>query len=512
VCLATVTFSLCRHFLDKGQASLLYLPVVIACAVRFGFGPALFAAVVSFAFWDFFFLPPYGTFIVHYDTDWISLLVFITAAVTTAQLASRARLEADEARSRRDEIALLFAASESISQTVKAEMILPELADRLLELCHSSRCVILSRSTTGNLVVMTDRGPGAAETNVALITSISSVVCEYGQVIGFSRDGIWRKALAEAGFELPRSSTNDQPGVYLPLYTEMSLVGVLYLAPRLDGTPYNSTDERLIRTLANHASVVIARQSLAKEAALTAALREADILKDTLLSLVSHELRSPLSAIKATASGMLQPDAVWPENATREALSAIDKEADRMTGVVTNFLDLSRLEAGAWKPDKDWCDIMDIVATALDRLPSEQSSRVRIVTGEDIQLVKADYIQIALTLTNLLENAIKYTSDNLSIDLSISRVDGGGIKIGVRDYGAGIDPGETESIFERFYRGTKHRTGTVHGTGIGLALCQAIVRAHGGRIWAANIPLKDGGGAIFTFILPVANGELVDNH
>lgn len=500
--LSTLLFSFCRHFLDKGQASLLYLPLVIACAIRFGFGPAVFGAALSFLCWDFFFLPPYYTFIVRSSTDWISLFVFMTAAVMTAQLASRARQDAEQVRLRRDEIAMLFEASESISQTVQAEKLLPELADRLLELCHSARCMILSRSASGALTVLTDRGTEADESDQKSIIAIAQVTLEYGQVSGIGNDVMWRKALQEAGLHAGDASGKKSIGIYIPLHAEDALVGVLHLASRLDGQPYTGTNERLVRTLANHAAVVIARQALAKQAAQAAALKEADLLKDSLLSLVSHELRSPLAAIKATSSGLLAPGAVWPESATREALTAIDKEADRMTGVVSNLLDLSRLEAGAWKPDKDWCDMSDIVATVLDRLPPGDAERIHILLAEETPLVKADYIQIALILTNLLENAIKYTEPDMPVDLSIAPEKEGGVKVSVRDYGKGINHDEEEALFQRFYRGTEHKSGTVHGTGIGLALCQAIVRAHGGKIWASNAVPPSPSGAIFTFALP----------
>jgi two-component system sensor histidine kinase KdpD len=349
--------------------------------------------------------------------------------------------------------------------------------------------------------VLTDRGTDADKTALDTIIAIAGVACEFGQVFGFGDSGIWRKALTESGLH-PSNASKNNIGVYLLLHADDSLVGVLHLASRSDNRPYNAADERLIRTLANHAAVVIARQTLAKEAALTAALKEADLLKDSLLSLVSHELRSPLAAIKATASGVLQPDAVWPENAMREALAAIDREADRMTGVVTNLLDLSRLEAGAWKPSMDWCEISDVVSTVLDRLPQDDADRVKVSLAPDTPLIKADYIQIALVFTNLLENAIKYGDAFSPIDLTIAPDKLSGIRVSVRDYGKGISPDEKEAVFQRFYRGAGHKSGTIHGTGIGLALCQAIVNAHGGRIWASNAPALEKSGAIVTFVLP----------
>ena len=140
VALATGGFWLGRGYLDKGQASLLYLPVVIACAIRFGFGPAILGAVLSFLCWDFFFLPPFGTFIVDDPKDWLSLFVFLLAALTTAQLAARARTQTQEARTREAEMATLFQASEALSREVRADRLLTVLAQQLQSLCRASRC------------------------------------------------------------------------------------------------------------------------------------------------------------------------------------------------------------------------------------------------------------------------------------------------------------------------------------------------------------------------------------
>ena len=132
--------------------------------------------------------------------------------------------------------------------------------------------------------------------------------------------------------------------------------------------------------------MVIARDALAAQAAQAQALRETDLLKDSLLSLVSHELRTPLAAIKASATGLLQPDAVWDLKASWETLSAINTEADRLTALVSNLLDLSRLEAGAWQPRKDWCDLVEIIGTALDRLPEMQAARVHAAGVADLSV------------------------------------------------------------------------------------------------------------------------------
>ncbi|MEO7717168.1 MAG: ATP-binding protein, partial [Capsulimonas sp.] len=345
-----------------------------------------------------------------------------------------------------------------------------------------------------------DLDPVIDPQTLSQIQRLADAACANDRVIGLGEgQHLWAKAVS--GMDVSPESL----GVYIPLHAADTLVGVLHVGPRADGRPYSALEERLILTLANHAAVVIARDLLAQQASEATALREADTLKDALVSLVSHELRTPLAAIKASVSGLLQPDAVWSHDARQEALIAIDSEADRLSGVVNNLLDLSRLEAGAWLPRKDWCDLAEVAGTALDRLPASEASRVTLDAEDDLPLASADYTQIALVLTNLLENAIKYTPPASPIQLTLkSSRDGSepGVLATVRDFGAGLAPGEEGHLFERFYRGQTHQGGPIHGTGLGLALCQSIVLAHGGRIWASNAPAGEPRGAVFSFFLP----------
>ncbi len=495
--LATGGFWLLRHALDKGQASLLYLPVVIACAIRFGFGPAVFGAVLSFLCWDFFFLPPFGTLTVADPRDWLSLGVFLVAAVSTAQLAAQARVQTEEARAREAEIALLFEASETLSREVRADRLLAALSGQMQTLCQARSCLVFRRSPQSPFLlppVQSDPIPDA-------ITQMAESAAKQDQAIGFGGRRLWDQAVRQSQRTLP-SGAAETLGIYLPLHADGGRVGVLYVGPREDGRPFSAAEERLIRTLANHAAVVIARDALAAQAALADALREADLLKDSLLSLVSHELRTPLAAIKASATGLLQPDAVWDLKASWETLSAINTEADRLTALVSNLLDLSRLEAGAWQPRKDWCDLVEIISTALDRLPDNEAARVEVVTDPNLPLVQADYTQIALVLTNLLQNAVKYTPPGTPI-LTCAEATHSQATLTVRDCGPGLTPGEEERLFERFYRGQTHQNSTVHGTGLGLALCRAIAEAHGGRMDAANAAPPPG--AVFTLTLPMSS-------
>ena len=506
---ATGCFWLLRHAVDKGQASLLYLPVVLVLAVHFGFGPAIFGAVLSFLCWDFFFLPPFDTLTVSDPKDWLSLGIFLLAAVVTAQLAAQARSQTQQAHAREAEISTLFEASETLSREVRADRLLATLSDQLRTLCRATLCLVFRREEGALLsLVAGSQSPAPNEEDMSRILHLAEAACAGNLVIGFgSSRHLWVKALSE--IEPPLSAHSIAGiGVSVPLRAGNALVGALYVGPRDDGKPYSALEERLILTLSNHAAVVIARDLLAERAAQAGALREADTLKEALLSLVSHELRTPLAAIKASASGLLQPGSHWEETDRRDALQAIDTEADRLSSLVSNLLDLSRLEAGAWHPRKDWCDMAEVIGTALDRLPPSDAARVEMHLAPDVPFIQADYTQIALVVSNLLENAVKYTPSGSPIYLSLApnRPQAAsllGVTLRVRDFGAGLLSGETECLFERFYRGRRHLA--VHGTGLGLALCQAIVQAHAGRLWAANAPADEAAGAVFSVFLPVVS-------
>ncbi len=512
--LATGGFWALRRFLDEGQASLLYLPVVIACAIRFGFAPAVFGATLSFVCWDFFFLPPFGRLTVSDPRDWLSLGVFLVAAVSTAQLAAKARTQTAEAQAREAEIVTLFEASETLSREVRADRLLSALSAQMRALCRAEPCVVFRRSPQGGHLL-----PAQTADIPEAVRQMAEDADRQDQAIGFgggSGRRLWDQAVRQSRWALPAGAA-ETLGVYLPLHADGGRVGVLYVGPREDRRSFSAAEERLIRTLANHAAVVIARDDLAAQAAQAEALREADLLKDSLLSLVSHELRTPLAAIKASATGLLQAEAVWDPKASWETLGAINTEADRLSALVTNLLDLSRLEAGAWQPKKDGCDLVEIAGTALDRLPETEAARVRVSADPALPPVQADYTQIALVVTNLLENAAKYTPPGTPIVL---RAEAGPAEVSliVRDYGPGLLPGEEARLFERFYRGKSHQNSTTHGTGLGLALCRAIAEAHGGRMRAANAPPGEPPGAVFTLSLPVGqegkergNGEYKGN-
>ena len=223
-------------------------------------------------------------------------------------------------------------------------------------------------------------------------------------------------------------------------------------------------------------------------------------LKSDLLSNVSHELKSPLTSIKGIVSSLLQKDITWCEDDQEMLLNGVLQETDRLTSLVTNLLNMSRLEAGVWKPEKERCHIDDIVQGAIEHLQWVNDNHVfGVQIEEDLPEILVDYAQIRQVLINLLENAVAYSAEGTQIVVEAKKVNGE-LEVGVLDHGYGMQKEDLERIFEKFHRGNDGRR-KPGGTGLGLAICQAILLAHDGQIWAES---EIGCGSAFRFRLPLA--------
>jgi two-component system, OmpR family, sensor histidine kinase KdpD len=257
----------------------------------------------------------------------------------------------------------------------------------------------------------------------------------------------------------------------------------------------------------DHAASMIERARLHRESLQVEVLRRTDALRAALLSSISHDLRTPLSSIKASASSLLQEDVQWDEEARRSFALSIEHEADRLNRLVENLLDMSRIEGGALKPEKEWYPIDELIHDVLGHMqPLLQGRTVQTDLPDDLPPVELDYLQIDQVLTNLIENAVRYTPTDSPIEIS-ARAQGNQMMISVADRGPGIPPADLERIFDKFYRVSGTPAQTVRGSGLGLAVSRGLIEAHGGHIWAENRP---GGGAIFRFTLPLNNPRGMD--
>jgi two-component system, OmpR family, sensor histidine kinase KdpD len=269
---------------------------------------------------------------------------------------------------------------------------------------------------------------------------------------------------------------------------------------RPDGWPLSPAERRLLDAVARHAALAIERGRLAREAREARLLRDSDELKSTLLSAVSHDLRTPLAGIKALTTTLLQDDLTLPPEVVRDALQGIDEETDRLARLVGDLLDLSRIEAGVLRPSREPVLVPDLIDETLHRLTSTLAGRAVTQEVDDgLPVAQLDYVQMQQVLTNLLENAARYTPAGTPITVGAA-ADDGALVLWVADRGPGIPADQRARVFDRFYRLEHHET-EPHGTGMGLAISRGLVEAHGGRLWVEETP---GGGATFRVLLPDA--------
>jgi len=260
-------------------------------------------------------------------------------------------------------------------------------------------------------------------------------------------------------------------------------------------TLYDHEQLHALNNFAHQAAMSIERAMLADEAQAAILKAETEELRNTLLSSLSHDLRTPLAAITGASTTLLQQDVEIDSKSRLELVRTVIEESEHLNRILRNVLDMTRIESGAIKVKKEWTHIEEIIGAVLNRMSDRLAGHPLTVNiPADLPLVSFDPLLIEQTVTNLLENAIKYTPSTSSIDIAASITDGS-VLVEVADNGPGINPGEEERIFDKFVRGSS-ATG---GIGLGLTICKAIITAHGGRIWVEHRPE---GGAIFRFTLP----------
>jgi len=286
--------------------------------------------------------------------------------------------------------------------------------------------------------------------------------------------------------------------VYIPMRGAQGPIGVLGVLP---DEPHGLSDvgqRALLEMFASQVASALERTRLAEDAQRANLQMEAERLRSSLLSAVSHDFRTPLSVITGSASALLEPESKLPPAARRDLAETIHEEAERLNHLVRNLLDMTRIASGAVKVNKEWQPIEAVVGAALSRVEAPlKGRRIEVEIAPNLPLVPIDAVLIEQVLINLLENVAKYTPPDSPVEIS-ARQDQSGVVVEVADRGPGIPQDLADRIFEKFYRLPGERAGS--GAGLGLAICRGVVEAHGGRIW---VDTRDGGGARFCFSLPI---------
>ncbi len=505
--------------------SLVYLLVVLALASTRGLYAAILASVVAFLSFDYFLVPPFYTFTVGKIDEWLALFIFLVTAIITSQLASALRQRAEQARRREHETRILYELVQATNKEEDLDRQLDIVARAVVDVFSSwgvRDCEILLPDAKGKLMVQgsASRPPDQVKLSPDEEATASWVMAQ-GQTVELHDVGLVPRESADyAPRAIVRSTANkERVRRYIhmiPLHMGQKVVGVLCLFmeenPRLFALERSLVAERersnsqsaFFWTFVDQATAVIERARLRRESLQIEVLRRTDELRAALLSSVSHDLRTPLASIKASASSLLQEDVQWSDEERRSFVLAIESEADRLNRLVANLLDMSRIEGGALKPEKEWYPIDELIHDVLGRMQPILLNRiVGTHLPDDLPPVELDYLQIDQVLTNLIENAIRYTPPDSPIEIS-AHIDGNQMVISVADRGPGIPAADLERVFDKFYRVLGPAAKRIAGSGLGLAVCKGLVEAHGGRIWAEN---REGGGAIFRFTLPLGGKE-----
>jgi len=457
---------------------MVYLLGVIFVATRFGRGPSIMASILGVAALDFFFVTPYLAFSVS-DTQYlITLGAMLAVAIVTSNLMANVRSQAKVAAHRERRAKVLYAMSKELSASRDEEEI-ARIAVRHIHAEFGSQNVILFPGENGLIAYPKDRGLNESLHGSDL--SVAQWVYDHNEIAGRGTNTL---AGAEA--------------VYFPLASADKAIGVLVLLPVNLRRIFLPEQQKLLETFLSQIAQSIERVRFAEQARTTSVQMEAERLRNSLLSSISHDLRTPLATIVGSASTLAEENKALKSKDRQELSRAICDEALRMSNLVNNILDMARLDAGMVQLNRQWHILEEIIGTVLTRLQKHLEGRavgVKLPPGSP--LVYVDSVMIEQVLVNLLENAARYTPEGSPIEIS-AEITPFTVSISVADRGPGIPKGQEERLFEKFYR--VQGESAQSGVGLGLPICRAIVEAHGGYIRAKN---RGTGGAIFSFVLPL---------
>jgi two-component system, OmpR family, sensor histidine kinase KdpD len=479
VVIATIASVLLRDTLAPTNLAMLYLVGVVVVAMRCGRWISVATSFLSVAAFDFFCVPPYLTFVVsdyQYVFNFVGMLV--VALVISAQTA-RLKDHAAQAAVREARTEALYRLSTKLAgetrvfEAARAAAALAEevFGARVVMFLPEDGKLSFRRRTSDVLPVRPSE------------ESIAQWVFDHGHKAGLRTD-----AHAEA------------TALYLPLRGARETFGVLAVLPELGSNMENRIflpeQQQLLEVFASQTALAIERTLSQRSAEETRVHMQTEQMRSSLLSAMSHDLRTPLASITGAASTLRSQSDRLPLETKQELLESISDEAERLSRLVGNLLDMTRFESGGVELRRDFYPVEEIVGTVLQRMESQLHGRTVITDlAENLPMVFVDDVLIGQVLWNLLENAAKYTPPGSPLELAAFD-ESEAVIIEVRDRGPGIRPGEEERIFEKFYRG---KSDNVRGAGLGLPICRAIVQAHKGTIQALA---RDGGGTTFRIRLP----------
>jgi len=450
--------ALCERWFQPPDVSMLFLLGVMATATWAGRGPAMVSAVLGVAAYDFGFVAPRYTFRVTDSRYILTFAMMVGVGWVMSELTTRLRRQERFARGREERTAVLYALTRALASADETTAI-GALVARHAHAVFAAPAVVLLESPTGTLVP-TGSDPERTTLDASAL-GVARWCHEHGTVAGVGTDTLPGAAVFCA-----------------PLRAGGLGLGVLVLVlSSSEGLGAESRD--FLDVFLRQVAAAMERARLAGEARAAELRAKTEEMRASLLSAVSHDLRTPLASITGAAM-VLRDDHGVADHTRAELLDGIVDQAERLERLVGNLLDMTRLEAGGLSLRREWVPLEEMVSSALTRLESRLGDRpVRVQIAADLPLLSVDPVLFEQVFINLLENAARYTPPEAPVEIVGRRDAAGSVVVEVMDQGEGIDPDEAERVFEKFYRG---RHAGVSGAGLGLSICRGIVEAHGGTI------------------------------
>ena len=503
---------------------LIYLLAILALAALRGLYASLLASLLAFFLFDFLFIPSVYSLTVAKFTDILTLIVFLITAIVTSQLTSALRQRAEDASQRERETRVLYEILRATNRQDDVRHQLSILARSIIEIYAPVGiydCAFLLPHDDGTFLILASAHTPVEQVQLSRDeASMIKWVKTHGNPVNIKDTSPMNMHKSR---KEKRSKANKsliiRPYIRLiPLQTEQQVIGILRLNIEEDvecmpledgiGKEYDHPTSQGIffSAFLEQAVTIIERGRLRNESLQAKVLQKTDALRAALLSSVSHDLRTPLATIKTSATSLQQKGVEWNEDVRQSFIAAIEREADRLNGLVENLLDMSRIEAGALHPEKVWYPLDELIHDALERMHEQlQGRKVLVDIAETFPPVEIDSVQIDQVITNIIENAIHHTPAGSPIDITMYHTEKQ-VHVSIADRGSGILPAERERIFDKFYRvlGDPPMSTYSRGSGLGLAICRALIEAHEGQIWVES---RKGGGAVFHFTLPLSKIE-----
>ncbi len=466
-------------YVDLSNLIMLYLFGILVISSRQGLGPSSMASLLSVVALDFFFVPPRFSFAVS-DTQYLFVfLVMFLVGLAISNSTVRIRQQAQISRLRERRTAALYALSRELASTRGTQELL-EIAVKHISEVFDSAVIAFLPDDNGRLQVrcgnVADFHLGPKEMGVA------HWAYDLGQMVGKGTD------------TLPGTDA-----LYAPLLASGVPVGALGVKPYSPEKLWIPEQMHLLEAFAHQTALAVSGDQLEEKQKETQMQMEEEKLRSSLLSSVSHDLRTPLAAITGSISSLLESGQKLAPSTQKDLLENIRDESERLERLVHNLLEMTKIESGGVHPQREPQYPADVVGSAVARIEDKLEGRpLTIDVPADLPMVPMDGLLIEQVLVNLLDNALKYTPEKSPLEI-IGRIEGGELCLSVEDRGPGIPEADIPKLFDKFYRGPQKEVRS--GAGLGLSICKGFVEIHGGTIWAENRP---GGGAAFKFTMPLS--------